>query len=101
MESGSVLQSNDKLETTPKSSSRSNPKSRSTSKSAPKSVKIRLLKNAVYKIKGIEGKQYVFNGAGSVLNVDTSDVKLLMKKNENRPDTCCGNTSNSKIFELV
>jgi len=60
-----------------------------------------LLKNTKYKITGVSGKAYIFDGAGSVLQVNSEDVKILMKKNENRPKSCCGGASPGKIFELV
>jgi hypothetical protein len=60
-----------------------------------------LLRSTRYKIKGSSGKEYIFNGAGSVLRVASEDVKILMKKNENRPNSCCGGSPPGKIFELV
>ena len=95
LESGDVLRDNNKSSTSKLSTKKSK-----TSKSSSV-VAVRLLKNTKYKIKGISGKEYVFNGAGSVLSVNSEDVKVLMKKNENRPNSCCGGRSPSKVFELV
>jgi hypothetical protein len=64
-------------------------------------VLIRILKNVKYKIKGsITGNWYIFNGAGSTIQVDSQDVNEIMKKNENRPSSCCGNISGN-VFEIV
>lgn len=63
---------------------------------------IRLLKNVKYKIRGQEtGKLYVFDGAGTILEVDSDDVDGLMENNENRPTSCCGDKKLGPIFELV
>ncbi len=101
MESRDVLRGKNKSGSgklsTSKSTSKTSAKKSNTSKSS--SVTVRLLKNTRYKITGISGKNYVFDGAGSVLQVDSEDVDLLMKKNENRPNSCCGGASPSKIFE--
>lgn len=62
---------------------------------------IRSLKNVRYKIKGSEtGNWYIFNGAGSTIQVDSRDVNGIMKKNENRPSSCCGDTLGN-VFEIV
>lgn len=107
LESGSVLRDSNKsssLDTKKSSAKKSKPKKSSSGKSSTKkasSVAVRLLKNTKYKIRGASGKEYIFNGAGSVLGIDSEDVDLLMKKNENRPNSCCGGASPSKVFELV
>ena len=95
LESGNVLRDNRKSSTGKLSTKKSK-----TSKSSSV-VAVRLLKNTRYKIKGISGKEYVFPRAGSVLQVNSEDVKILMKKNENRPNSCCGGSPPGKIFELV
>ena len=112
LESGNVLPNSRK--SGPVKTGKSSTKKSSTKKSGPKKsgsgksstkkptvVAVRLLKNVRYKIRGVSGKEYVFNGAGSVLSIDSEDVDLLMKKNENRPNSCCGGVSPSKVFELV
>jgi len=64
-------------------------------------VPIRILKNVKYKIKGSEtGNWYIFNGAGSTIQVDSKDVNGIMKKNENRPSSCCGDRLGN-VFEIV
>jgi len=98
LEIGSVLQSDSKS-----SKLRSKPKSKPASKtvSKPTTVLVKLLKNSTYKIVGESGKQYVFQGSGSVLAVEKEDIKTLMEKNNNRPNSCCSGTLGNKIFELV
>jgi hypothetical protein len=105
VESGGVLRDNNKSsslstkKSSPRKSGSKKPSKSSTKKST--SVAVRLLKNTKYRITGISGNKYVFNGAGSVLSVNSKDVNLLMKKNEKIPRSCCGGTSSSKIFELA
>jgi hypothetical protein len=63
-------------------------------------VSIRLLKSLVVKTKGeATGTIYIFNGAGSIVNVDKSDVESIMKRNKS-VKSCCGSYS-SPYFEIV
>lgn len=63
--------------------------------------RIRLLRNLTLKIVGeATGTQYIFNGAGSVVAVDSEDVDQLMQKNKNQPNSCCGGKV-GKVFELI
>jgi hypothetical protein len=66
----------------------------------PEFVSIRLLKSLVLKTKGeATGTIYIFNGAGSIVNVDKSDVESIMKRNKS-VKSCCGSYS-SPYFEIV
>lgn len=45
------------------------------------------------------GKLYVWEGSGSVVEVDEEDVSDILSKSPNRP--CCGSRIPPKIFELA
>jgi hypothetical protein len=63
-------------------------------------VPVRLLKSLVVKIKGeATQKIYIFNGAGSIINVDKADVESIMKRNRS-VKSCCGSYS-SPYFEIL
>lgn len=76
-------------------------------KSSPKgytsnsdTVSIVCLLDATVKITGTgTGKQYVFNGAGSVVDVDISDKDEILNKKRGR--ACCGGESGTSLFALV
>lgn len=66
----------------------------------PAVQRVVLLKDLTVKIKGpASGKLYVFQGAGSIVDVDIIDVEgLLEKKN---PTSCCGVGGPTPYFSLV
>ena len=67
---------------------------------APETVQLRLMKNVTLKIRGsVTGNEYIFRGAGSVLNVDARDVPEFLSRV--RPDSCCGGTKGAPIFSLA
>lgn len=62
-------------------------------------VPVMLMKSMIVKIKGeVTGKQYVFNGAGSIVQVDQEDINGIINKNRIR-QSCCGSYS-SPYFSL-
>jgi len=63
-------------------------------------VSIRCLKPMIVRVTG-EATQtkYIFNGMGSILDVDAKDVESIMRRNK-RIQSCCGSYS-SPYFELV
>ena len=63
-------------------------------------VPVRLMKNLIVKVIGITtGNLYIFNGAGSIINVDKSDLESIRKKNVIR-QSCCGSYS-SPYFDIL
>lgn len=59
-----------------------------------------LLKNVTLKITGsVSGTLYVFDGAGSVVDVDIRDVDKMMEKNT--PTSCCGAGGPTPYFAIV
>lgn len=45
------------------------------------------------------GREYVFQQAGSVVDVETEDVESLLKRRQSKG--CCGGGGSGAIFELV
>lgn len=66
------------------------------------SVKIRSLYDARLEYTGqVSGKQYLWNKAGSVVEVDAEDSEILLAKRIGGR-LCCGNSQDmNRIFELV
>lgn len=66
------------------------------------SVKIRSLYDARLEYTGqVSGKQYLWNKAGSVVEVDVEDSEILLAKHIGN-QLCCGNSQDmNRIFELV
>lgn len=63
-------------------------------------VSIQLMIDATVKITGtVTGLQYVFYGAGSIVEVDVKDKDELL--NKKRGNSCCGGQSGKSIFALV
>jgi len=63
-------------------------------------VKMRLRINSNYKLTGkFSGREYLFQGAGSVLNVDSRDVDWILGLR--RQKGCCGGGGSNAIFELA
>lgn len=56
-------------------------------------VPVQLMKSLILQTKGkITGKEYIFNGAGSIVYVDKEDAEE-MKKNVTLRQSCCGSYS--------
>jgi hypothetical protein len=63
-------------------------------------VPVRLMKQLIVKVTGNStGKIYIFNGAGSIVNVNKSDLEIINKKNKTHP-SCCGSYS-SPYFDIL
>jgi hypothetical protein len=64
-------------------------------------IQIRSRIDAIYKTIGaVSGRAYVFNGGGSVVDVDKEDVDELLSRRKG--NSCCGGTNvPNPIFELV
>lgn len=63
-------------------------------------VSIQLQIDATVKITGtVTGLQYVFHGAGAIVEVDLRDKDELLNKKRGR--SCCGGQSGKSIFVLV
>lgn len=63
-------------------------------------VAVRLMLDVKFKaIDTPSGREYVFNGAGSVVNVDTIDLEWFLSKRQNKG--CCGGGGGLPIFELA
>jgi len=60
-------------------------------------VPLRLLVSATYKYVG--KREYVWNGAGSVVDVHPDDVEKLLEKVRN--SSCCAGTPGGNVFEKV
>jgi len=62
---------------------------------------IRLLKNKIYKAVGSStGQEYIWNGSGSVVEVNSEDVDNILDANNKKPGSCCGGKSGD-VFELI
>jgi len=63
-------------------------------------ILIRSRLDAKYKTTGsVSGRPYVFNGAGSIVDVDKRDVDEFLSRR--RRKGCCGGSSPNSLFELV
>lgn len=63
-------------------------------------VRLRSLRSATVKYTGlVTGKQYEWEKAGSVVEVDSLDSETLLAKRTK--SSCCGNPNGTPIFELV
>lgn len=62
-------------------------------------VPVRLMKQLIVKVIGASGKEYIFNGAGSIVNVDKSDLNIIKMKNI-KHQSCCGSYS-SPYFDIL
>lgn len=63
-------------------------------------MKLQLCKSIVLIINGpITGKEYVFNGAGSIVKVDDVDGEIMKNKKSNQP--CCGGGGPTNYFQVV
>ena len=76
-------------------------KSRAKRESKPKTVRLVLQKRKRVRVTGaVSGKEYVFPGAGSELDVDERDVPALLAKGAGRKN-CCGGAQPSPYFQIV
>lgn len=67
---------------------------------APTVQQLVLLKDVKLIIPGpVTGKEYIFDGAGSVVDVDDIDVPGLLEKKNQR--SCCGVGAPTPYFSLV
>lgn len=63
-------------------------------------MKLQLLMPYILNINGpITGKLYIFNGAGSIVNVDTKDGDIM--KDKMTGPSCCAGTPPQHIFQVV
>lgn len=65
------------------------------------SKKMRLLIDATVKITGKSGRNYLFNGAGSVEDVDERDVDFLLERRQGGRQCCGGGATGNVVFELA
>ncbi len=65
-------------------------------------VKLRLLIDAKLKVTGkYSGRNYLFNGAGSVQDVDQIDVEWLLERRQGGRQCCGGGATGNVVFELA
>ena len=66
-------------------------------------IQIRSKVDATYKTTGaVSGRAYVFNGGGSVVEVNKEDVDELLSRRKGRScDGCSGITTPNSVFELA
>lgn len=63
-------------------------------------MRLRLVQPYIYKTVGeITGKQYIFSGFSSEVDVDDEDAKIMIEKRTGRG--CCTGTEPQIIFEIV
>ena len=68
--------------------------------SEAETVPVRLMKSLIVKVIGaVTGNIYIFNGAGSIVNVDKLDMENINKKNYVH-NSCCGSYS-SPYFDIL
>lgn len=70
----------------------------------PKSptTKLALSIDANYKVKGrYSGREYLFNGAGSVQDVDNTDVEWMLGLRQGERQCCGGSERGNKVFVLA
>lgn len=66
----------------------------------PENVLVRVMRSGIIKITGkVTGKEYTFNGSGSIVGVDKRDIEIINKYNVITA-SCCGSFS-SPYFEFV
>ena len=65
-------------------------------------VRVMLLHPGKVRFTGtVTGQRYIWNGAGTVIEVDKEDVEGLLKKNSRSCVTCSGILVEQPFFELV
>lgn len=63
-------------------------------------VPVMLMKSMILKMTGkVTGKEYIFNGGGSIVDIDVRDMENLLENNKPIP-SCCGSYS-SPNFEVL
>ena len=63
-------------------------------------MRLQLCKNINLKINGkVTGKQYIFMGAGSIVDVDDEDGEIMKMKMSNQP--CCSGGPPTHYFQVV
>lgn len=68
----------------------------------PSTVHLTLLRDIVLKVKGpVTGDEYVFNGAGSSVEVDNEDADILIQKRRKHCSDCPGIRRGQPLFELT
>lgn len=67
-----------------------------------KLVKVRLLIDSNVKVIGkYSGRNYLFSGAGSVQDVDETDVEWLLERRQGGRQCCGGGETGNVVFELA
>ena len=65
-------------------------------------VQVQLMIDAKVSVKGhVTGNSYVFNGAGSVVDVDETDVENLLEKRQGGRQCCGGTGFGNQMFSLA
>jgi hypothetical protein len=63
-------------------------------------VRVMLMKSMILKMVGhVTGKEYIFNGGGSIVEIDIEDMDYILEHNQSTP-SCCGSYS-SPNFEVL
>lgn len=65
------------------------------------SVRLQLQIDAKVSVTGVSGKKYVFNGAGSIVDVDEMDAEYLLQKRQGGRQCCGGTGFGNQVFALV
>ena len=60
---------------------------------------VTLAKDVILKIAGPSGREYTFNGAGSIVAVLENDISIFEAKNNTNHESCCGSV-NSPYFVI-
>jgi len=64
--------------------------------------KLRLMIDSNLKITGkFSGRSYLFNGAGSVQDVEETDVEWLLERRQGGRQCCGGGATGNVVFELA
>ena len=77
-------------------------KVRKTSESKQKSVLQQLVLNKNKRVRvigSVTGKEYVFEGAGAIVEVDEQDVPAMLEKGKGV--SCCSGTEGAPYFSLI
>lgn len=67
-----------------------------------KLIQVRLLIDSTVKVTGVySGRNYTFSGAGSVQDVEETDVEWLLKRRQGGRQCCGGGETGNVVFELA
>lgn len=67
----------------------------------PEFITVRLLRDLKVKVIGdVTGREYFFNGAGSIQSIDKLDIDSINRKNR-RKQSCCSGAYASPYFEFL